>query len=237
MEKVIHRADTRGHADHGWLDTSHTFSFASYYDPNRVRFGLLRVLNDDVVAAGMGFGTHPHDNMEIVSIPLAGVLEHKDSMNNVAVISEGEIQVMSAGTGITHSEFNKSRDEEVKFLQIWIFPNEKEVTPRYGQMKLDKTKMLNKLHEVISPVRDSDTSLWLHQETWFSMADFDRETTVTYSLHDKTNGVYIFIIEGSVDVAGETLLRRDGMGISQTDHIEITARPDSRILIMEVPMN
>ena len=237
MEKIIHRANTRGHANHGWLDTHHTFSFANYYDPERIRFGVLRVLNDDSVAAGMGFGTHPHDNMEIVSIPLEGVLEHKDSMGTISVISEGEIQIMSAGTGITHSEYNKSKDRPVKFLQIWVFSDKKNVTPRYGQMKLDSDKMHNQLSVIIAPDTEATDTLWLHQNAWFSIGDFDKKTTVEYRLNNTKNGVYLFVIEGEVETAGEKLSKRDGIGISQVDKIGITTQPHTKILLMEVPMN
>ena len=172
MKKVIHKAATRGHANHGWLNSYHSFSFAGYYNPERIHFGALRVLNDDSVAAGMGFGTHPHDNMEIISIPLSGDLKHKDSMGTEATIKQGDIQVMSAGTGISHSEMNANKDKEVKFLQIWVFPNKKNVQPRYGQITLDESKMKNNLLQVVSPNAD-DEGVWIHQDAWFSMGRLD----------------------------------------------------------------
>ena len=175
MKTVLHKANTRGHADHGWLDTHHTFSFANYYNPQRMNFGVLRVLNDDVVSAGRGFGTHPHDNMEIISIPLEGDLEHKDSMGNVAVIKEGDVQVMSAGTGIFHSEYNKNKDKAVKFLQIWMFPNKRNVTPRYDQITLKEADNRNKLQQILSPSAD-DEGVWVHQNAWFHLGKLDKGT-------------------------------------------------------------
>lgn len=236
MKTVIHKANSRGHADHGWLNTHHTFSFASYYDPKRIRFGLLRVLNDDIVAAGKGFGTHPHDNMEIITIPIKGVLEHKDSMGNRSVIHQGEVQIMSAGTGITHSEFNHSQDKQVEFLQIWIFPNEREVTPRYAQMKLDVDAMENDLLEIISPDRQSKNTIWLHQDSWFSMGELDKGVEIEYRLNDSKNGVYLFVIEGDVDIDGELLSKRDGMGVWEMEKLKIESKTSSKVLIMEVPM-
>lgn len=237
MKQVIHRSETRGHANHGWLNSYHTFSFANYYDESRMHFGTLRVLNDDTVAAGMGFGAHPHNNMEIISIPLEGDLEHKDSMGNIGVIKSGDIQVMSAGSGITHSEYNKNTDKEVKFLQIWLFPNQKNVTPRYDQITLNTTDGNNTLLEVISPEKKENT-LWLHQDAWFSLGKFDRDISAEYSFHKKENGVYVFVINGNVQVENETLNKRDGMGIWETDKVKITSlSEDARVLIMEVPMN
>ena len=201
MDKVIHKADSRGRAYHGWLDSRHTFSFAQYYNPSRMNFGVLRVLNDDVVKEGKGFQTHPHDNMEIISIPLSGDLEHKDSMGNVAVIREGDIQVMSAGTGVLHSEYNKNRDKEVQFLQIWVFPNKKDVEPRYDQVSLDAILDKNTMTEILSP-RSSGKGVWIHQDAWFSMGTFDKDTSLTYTLNKEENGVYAFVIEGDVEIRG-----------------------------------
>jgi len=196
---VLHKAETRGHANHGWLNSYHTFSFANYYNPERIHFGALRVLNDDTVEAGMGFGTHPHDNMEIVSIPLEGDLEHKDSMGNVSVIKHGDVQVMSAGTGITHSEYNKNKDSLVKFLQIWIFPNKKNVTPRYDQIKLNVEDRHNKLQQILSPKKD-DAGVWIHQNAWFHLGKFDKGVTADYNIKAKGNGVYVFVLNGEVKV-------------------------------------
>jgi len=235
MKTVLHKADTRGHANHGWLNSHHSFSFANYYNPERMNFGVLRVLNDDRVAPGRGFGTHPHDNMEIISIPLEGDLEHKDSMGNTAVIRQGDVQVMSAGTGIFHSEYNKNTDQEVKFLQIWLFPNEKGVEPRYDQISLDESKLRNRLHQILSP-DPADEGVWIHQDAWFHLGDLEAGYTDTYTLHKPGNGVYAFVLEGDVTIAGQELNRRDGFGIWDTDHIEIRANTDARLLLMEVPM-
>ncbi len=237
MEKVvIHKSASRGRANHGWLDSRHTFSFAGYYNPQRMSFGTLRVLNDDVVEAGQGFGTHPHDNMEIVSIPLEGVLEHRDSMGNVALIREGDIQVMSAGTGVRHSEYNKSSTENVKFLQIWVIPNQRNVPPRYDQISLNKTAMHNNLLQVLSP-NPNDEGVWIHQQAWFSMGHFDMNKGAEYHWHHKDNGLYVFVIRGRL-VAGEHLLdERDGLGITGIENIVLSAAEvDTRVLLMEVPM-
>lgn len=236
MNTVLHKADSRGHANHGWLDSHHTFSFANYRNPERMHFGVLRVLNDDIVAPSKGFGTHPHDNMEIISIPLEGDLEHKDSMGNVAVIREGDVQVMSAGTGIFHSEYNRNTDKEVKFLQIWVFPNKKNVEPRYDQISIRDVKKKNEFYQVLSPNAD-DQGVWVHQNAWFHLGDFDANTKSTYELKDKENGVYAFILDGEVTIEGQQLGKRDGFGLWNTDKIELTANSNARVLLMEVPMN
>lgn len=233
---VLHKAETRGHENHGWLDTWHSFSFAEYYNPERMHFGALRVLNDDRVEAGMGFGTHPHDNMEIISIPLEGDLEHKDSMGNVAVIKSGDIQVMSAGTGIRHSEYNRNREKVVRFLQIWLIPDKMNVTPRYGQITLNIEDRHNRLQQVISPNPNAE-GLWIHQKAWFHIGRFDNEISSTYDFKEKSNGVYAFVIQGSFAIDGTNLKTRDGLGVWDTNHISIKASsPDSEILLMEVPM-
>jgi len=233
---VLHKAETRGHANHGWLDSHHTFSFANYYNPERMHFGVLRVLNDDRIDPGTGFGTHPHDNMEIISIPLEGDLEHKDSMNNVAVIKNGDIQVMSAGTGIYHSEYNKNKDKLSKFLQIWVFPNKKNVKPRYDQMTLNLADRENKLQQIISPNAD-DAGVWIHQDAWFHLGKFDAKKGSDYVIKRKGNGVYAFVISGSFTVGGIELKNRDGLGIWDTDKFNIVANsPNSEILLMDVPM-
>ena len=236
MKTVIHKAETRGHANHGWLNSYHTFSFAGYYHPDRIHFGRLRVLNDDTVAGGMGFGTHPHDNMEIISIPLEGDLEHKDSMGNTTVIRQGDVQVMSAGTGVYHSEYNKNRDKEVKFLQIWVFPNKKDVEPRYGQISLENIAERNALYQILSPNED-DQGVWIHQDAWFHMGDLDQGTEVTYKIKKEGNGVYAFVLQGDVQIGDESVSSRDGMGIWDTDGFMLKAGTDARILLMEVPMN
>lgn len=238
MAKIIlHKAKTRGHASHGWLESYHTFSFAEYYNPERMHFGALRVLNDDRVEAGMGFGTHPHENMEIISIPLSGDLEHKDSMGNVAIIKNGDIQVMSAGTGIQHSEYNKSKEKVVRFLQIWLIPNKKNVTPRYGQITLNINDRRNKLQQIVSPNVD-DEGVWVNQNAWFHLGTFDKDVAATYSIKLPGNGVYAFVLEGEFTIGEYHLKRRDGLGLWDTDKISIQATSqDAEILLMEVPMN
>ena len=233
---VIHRANTRGHADHGWLNSFHSFSFAQYYNPERMNFGVLRVLNDDAVSAGKGFGTHPHDNMEIISIPLHGDLEHKDSMGNVQVIRENDVQVMSAGTGITHSEYNRNLDKDVRFLQIWVFPNKRNVTPRYDQLSFPKEARHNQLQQILSPNAD-DAGVWIHQDAWFHLGSFDKGFESTYTLKKPGNGVYVFVLEGSIKTNGTQLQRRDGMGVWDTEKISFEASEKAEILVMEVPMN
>lgn len=235
MNTILHKAETRGDANHGWLHSKHTFSFANYYNPERMHFGVLRVLNDDKVAPGMGFGTHPHDNMEIISIPLEGDLEHKDSMGNVAVIKEGDVQVMSAGTGITHSEYNKNKDKDVKFLQIWVFPNKKNVAPRYDQVSIRDIEKKNEFYQVLSPKAD-DQGVWIHQDAWFYLGKFDGNVTTSYTLKKKGNGMYFFVLDGAIEVEGQKLSKRDGFGIWDTDTVNVKTLADSRILLMEVPM-
>ncbi len=235
MNTIIHRAETRGAANHGWLNSHHTFSFANYHNPERMNFGVLRVLNDDTVAAGMGFGTHPHDNMEIISIPLAGDLEHKDSMGNVAVIKEGDVQVLSAGTGVTHSEYNKNKDKEVKFLQIWVFPKTKNVTPRYDQVSIRDISKENEFYQVLSPNKD-DQGVWINQDAWFHLGNFTKGSTNEYKIKKTGNGVYAFILEGAVEINGEKLSKRDGIGIWDTESITVKASENARVLLMEVPM-
>jgi redox-sensitive bicupin YhaK (pirin superfamily) len=232
---ILHKADTRGHADHGWLNAHHTFSFASYYNPERVQFGVLRVLNDDIVAPGMGFGTHPHDNMEIITIPLEGDLAHKDSMGNTETIKFGDVQVMSAGTGIQHSEFNPNHDRRTNLLQIWIFPKTRNVTPRYQQITLDVSDRHNKLQQVLSPNAD-DAGVWIHQDAWFHMGNLDQNTTVNYSINKKGNGLYVFVIKGTITVEGQELNQRDGFGIWDFENLTINATTDAEVLLMEVPM-
>lgn len=233
--QILHKADSRGKADHGWLKSYHTFSFASYYNPDRMHFGVLRVLNDDSVAPGMGFGTHPHDNMEIISIPLEGDLEHKDSMGNTAIIRNGDIQVMSAGTGIQHSEYNRNRDRAVKFLQIWVFPNKRNVTPRYDQMTLKSEDRKNKLQQILSPSPE-DEGVWIHQDAWFHLGEFDQGISSTYTLKKEGNGVYAFVLSGEWSINGQKLSSRDGLGVWDTGSIQLTAESRGEILLMEVPM-
>jgi len=234
-QTVLHKANTRGVANHGWLKSYQSFSFAGYYNPERINFGALRVLNDDIVTGGMGFGEHPHDNMEIISIPLEGELQHKDSMGNTATIKAGEIQVMSAGTGIYHSEYNSDPKNPAKFLQIWLFPNKRNVTPRYDQILLNDTDKRNEFVQVLSPNAD-DAGVWIYQDAWFNLARFDAETTKNYTLNKKGNGVYVFVLSGQVEVNGQVLDTRDGFGIWDTNNFEVKAVTDAEFLMMEVPM-
>jgi len=233
---VLHKAETRGHANHGWLNSMHTFSFANYYNPDRMHFGALRVLNDDTVEAGMGFGKHPHDNMEIISIPLEGDLEHKDSMGNVSVIKHGDIQVMSAGTGIFHSEFNRNSDQITKFLQIWVIPNKKNVAPRYDQITLNIADRHNKLQQILSPNAE-DEGVWIFQNAWFHLGEFDKGVSKEYNIKAKGNGVYAFILKGDVTINDQPLKTRDGFGIWDVDKLFIKADTNVEFLLMEVPMN
>ena len=234
---MIHKADTRGHANHGWLDSHHTFSFARYHDPARVNFGVLRVLNDDNVKGGMGFGQHPHDNMEIISIPLKGSLEHGDNTGGHGIIKSGEVQIMSAGSGIVHSEKNASKTEAVNFLQIWVFPKEENIIPRYDQKEFNSNERINKLQTVISPEKENISALWINQDAWFHLGNLKKGFTTDYALKKNGNGVYAFIIEGEVTINGQKLNKRDGLGVWETDKISISADTDTEVLLMEVPMN
>lgn len=235
MKKSAFPAQQRGHADHGWLKTYHSFSFANYFNPECMNFGVLRVLNDDFIAGGGGFGTHPHDNMEIITIPFAGDLEHKDSMGNVGVIRQGDVQVMSAGTGILHSEYNKNADVDVELFQIWVFPNQKNVTPRYDQISIQELQTQNSWYQILSPNPD-DQGVWIHQDAWFHLGDFSEATNLDYTLKKEDNGLYIMVIEGSATVAGETLNRRDALGLSEVQNVPFEVAADSKILLMEIPM-
>jgi quercetin 2,3-dioxygenase len=235
MKKVLHTAGSRGHANHGWLNSFHTFSFAGYHDPSRVHFGLLRVLNDDVVAPGMGFGTHPHENMEIVSIPLSGALHHKDTTGRDEIIRSGDVQIMSAGSGISHSEMNASRNEEVNFLQLWIFPKLENITPRYEQKTFDKADRINKFQTVVSPL-ENDGAIFINQDAFLSLTDITTSNSLEYNMHSSNAGVYVFVLEGSVTIDGEKLSKRDGLGISDTVSFSIAADSDASLLLIEVPM-
>lgn len=236
MKTVTYKASTRGHANHGWLNANHTFSFANYYNRARMNFGLLRVLNDDIIAGGMGFGTHPHDNMEIITIPLKGALKHQDSMGYSDIIKAGEVQVMSAGSGITHSEFNGNKDEDLNLFQIWIFPNKENVEPRYDQKLFDSLNKKNELTLLVSP-NGAEESLWIHQDAWLSMGTFDNESEFTYSVHSKGNGVFAMIVDGEFSINNTLLSARDGMGIENSDAFDIKVNSDNaRILFIEVPM-
>lgn len=232
---VIHRADTRGQAEHGWLKARHSFSFAGYYNPERMHFGVLRVLNDDTIAGGKGFSTHPHDNMEIITIPLEGVVAHKDSMGNSGTISRGEVQVMSAGTGVYHSEFNHLADKDLKLLQIWLFPNKRGVTPRYDQISLGQLKR-NSWNQILSPSPD-DAGVWIHQDAWFNLGYLDKGRKLTYNLNSpQNNGVYAFVISGDVTINDVELSKRDAVGVWNTKELDVHTSSDAEILLMEVPM-
>lgn len=235
MKTILHRSNTRGDADHGWLKSKHTFSFANYYNPARMGFGALRVINDDHVEGGNGFGTHPHRDMEIISIPTSGRLAHKDSIGTNGIIESGEIQVMSAGTGIVHSEMNGTANEPVKFFQIWVVPNKQGVQPRYQQLKIADMLQPNEFGQILSPNPD-DAGVWIHQDAWFHMGDLDKGVTAHYDLKNKNNGVYALVIEGQVKIGDEILDRRDGMGITEVTGFDVEALADSRVLLMEVPV-
>ena len=234
---VLHKATTRGHADHGWLNAYHSFSFASWYNPERVQFGVLRVLNDDTVAPGMGFGTHPHDNMEIITIPLEGDLAHKDSMGNTETIKTGDVQVMSAGTGVQHSEFNPNTDQQTKLFQIWLFPKYRNVVPRYQQITLDVAKQKNNFAQILSP-NEEDEGVWIYQDAWFHLGKFDANFKIEYPLKKKGNGVYAFILKGDFTIENQALNQRDGFGIWDIDKLSIVSNSEeAELLLMEVPMS
>lgn len=235
MQYILHKAESRGHANHGWLNSHHTFSFANYYDPERVHFGALRVLNDDIVDPGKGFSKHPHDNMEIISIPLYGELEHEDNMGNKHVIYKNDVQVMSAGSGIQHSEYNRSKDKRVNFLQIWIFPKIREVQPRYGQMSFNPNDRINRFQQVVSP-KVADEGVWIYQDAWVYLADFEKGKSVDYLVKKVGNGVYFFVLSGSVQIADVILERRDGLGIWDVEKIQIFASSQCELLVLDVPM-
>lgn len=237
MKTIFFSNTDRGHANHGWLNSYHTFSFGGYHNPNKMNFGALRVLNDDTVNGGMGFSKHPHDNMEIVSIPLEGGLEHQDSMGNKTLIKKGEVQIMSAGTGVFHSEKNESGKAPVKFLQIWVSPDKKNIKPRYDQKIFDLVARKNKFQTVVSPLGTTDEGVKINQNAWFSLIDLENENTQTYNLKDKNNGVYVFVLEGEVEIDGEKLIKRDGLGITETELVTIKSSQDTEVLLMEIPMS
>ncbi len=236
MKSIFYPANERGTNDIGWLKAKFSFSFGPYYHPDKVHFGALRVLNDDIIAAGAGFGTHPHDNMEIITIPLAGAIEHKDSMGNIGVIRAGEIQVMSAGTGITHSEYNHSKTEPASALQIWVFPKERNIKPRYDQKSFEDVLGDNKLVTLVSPDKENKDTLWVNQDATFSMGDFEAGQKIEYTISQSGNGVYIFIIEGSVKVNDQVLGKRDALGIYDTDTLTIDTEANTRLLVLDIPM-
>ncbi len=235
MKTIFHPAAERGHANHGWLDSYHSFSFAGFYDPNKVHFGALRVLNDDTVKGGFGFSKHPHDNMEIVSIPLVGDLHHQDTTGRDKIIKQGDVQIMSAGSGIAHSETNANRDKEVKFLQIWVFPKEKDIEPRYDQKSFPAEGRKNQLQTVVAP--DDEQAVWINQQAWFTLGNLEEGNSSNYTIKQTGNGVYAFLIEGSATVNGIALNRRDAVGVWETDSLNIEATSNAEILLIDVPMS
>ena len=237
MTTKLFEANSRGNADHGWLKANFSFSFGNYYNPERVQFGMLRVLNDDTIAGGMGFGTHPHANMEIITIPLEGGLKHRDSMGNEGVIRFGEVQVMSAGTGIKHSEMNASQNETAKTLQLWVFPDEEDVIPRYDQKSFDIENQINTFVNIVSPKDKNDgNALWVYQQTFLNLGIFEKDTSISYKVNIPENGVYLFLIEGEIEVDNQILRTRDAMGIIDFEQFEIKINSKSKILLIEVPM-
>lgn len=234
MKTTIHKAETRGKVSFGWLKSNHSFSFGHYHNPERMSFGMLRVLNDDIVEGGAGFPAHPHNNMEIVSIPLAGSLAHKDSTGTEKAINTGEVQIMSAGSGITHSEYNHSKTDEVNFLQVWVIPKERNIDPRYDQKFFSSEERKNSSQTVVAP--NDEKALWINQDAWFSLADIDQDKNVNYLLKKEGNGVYVFVIDGNIEIGGNLLGKRDAIGVSETDSIDISAKEDAKLLLIEVPM-
>lgn len=238
MKTTIHKANTRGHADHGWLKSHHTFSFASYQNVERMNFGMLRVLNDDIVQPNMGFGTHPHKNMEIISIPLKGALSHKDNMGNKRAIEVGEVQVMSAGTGLTHSEFNDSKTDEVNFLQLWIIPEEMSVKPNYEQREFSVKSRINQLQTVVAPKDKLEgEALPISQQAYIYRSNLDWGKSIDIKLKSENNGVYIFVLAGNVEIDGNLLDKRDAIGVSEFENLKIEALVSSEFIIIEVPMS
>ena len=235
MKSIIHKSDSRGNANYGWLHTHYTFSFANYYNPDRMGFGTLRVLNDDWIDGGKGFDRHPHDNMEIVTIPLEGDLEHADSMGNKFLIRKNDVQIMSAGTGIFHSEYNKDPEKPLSLLQIWVFPEKKNITPRYDQKTFLHEDRINHWQRIVSP--NESEAVWVNQEAYFSLLSLEKDHTVPYQLKNEKHGVYLFVIDGAIKVEDSIELeKRDGAGIWETSSLSVSALKDSEILLMEIPM-
>ncbi len=237
MNILIHKSEERGHANHGWLNAKHSFSFASYYNPDKVHFGMLRVLNDDIVAPGMGFGSHPHDNMEIITIPLTGALEHKDSMGNTGVINANEVQIMSAGSGIMHSEFNHNKDKEINLLQTWIFTKSKDIAPRYAQKSFSAKDYKNNFFNTVAPI-GSGKELEINQDAWFYRGVFEKGLSPQYKLNNPAHGVYMFVIEGEVKLNGTVFNKRDAAGLTETQDFTIEIlQENTDVLLIEVPIN
>ena len=237
MITKIYKSNLRGTADFGWLKANFSFSFGNYYNPEQIQFGMLRVLNDDTIAAGTGFGKHPHANMEIITIPLEGGLKHRDSMGNEGVIRFGEVQVMSAGTGIQHSEMNASQEVQAKTLQLWVFPDREDVTPRYDQKSFDIENQINTFVNIVSPNdTNNGNALWVYQQTFFNLGIFEKNTSTIYKVNNAENGVYLFLIEGEIEVNNQILNAKDAMGIIDFDEFEIKINSKAKILLVEVPM-
>lgn len=239
MKTIVHKADSRGFANHGWLQANHSFSFANYFDKDKMQFGALRVLNDDIIAPKMGFGTHPHDNMEIITIPLSGSLKHRDNMKDAwQAIEAGEVQIMSAGTGVAHSEINGSNDEHLNLFQIWIIPNKRNAEPRYDQKRFDKSERQNQVQTVVSSIENPvDGSLQIHQDAKISRLDLSKETTFEYKISGSNQGVYLMTIHGNISVGTDDLEQRDAIGITETNSFTVTSKEDSELLLIEVPMS
>jgi len=238
MKTIIHKSNTRGYADHGWLKSYHTFSFAGYQNPERMNFGMLRVLNDDIVQPKMGFGTHPHQNIEIISIPLKGALSHKDSMGNKRAIEVGEVQVMSAGTGLTHSEFNDSKTDEVNFLQLWIIPEEMNLKPNYEQHQFSNEGKLNKLQTLVAPKdKIEGEALPISQQAYIYRTTLESNHSIEVKFKSDDNGIYIFVADGEINVGGIVLSKRDAIGISEINTVDIVSVENSELVIIEVPMH
>ena len=234
MKTIIDRSDKRGHSLYEWLDSYHSFSFGNYYNPEKMGFGALRVLNDDIIAPETGFDTHPHKNMEIVTIPLKGELKHGDSKMNERIITPGDIQVMSAGTGIYHSESNPHGSVNAEILQIWILPHTRNTEPNYNDYNIRQLLKPNELTTLVAP--DGSAPGTLLQQAWFSMGTFDAGQDFSYSLHNKQNGIYVFVIEGEAQIENTTLNRRDAMGIYDVDQVKIASKKKSHLLVIEVPL-
>src|SRR4051812_20263744 len=235
MKIISHAADRRGHISLGWLDSHHSFSFGNYYDPQKVNFGMLRVLNDDVIAGGSGFKSHPHDNMEIVSIPLEGAIEHKDSTGIQAVIKKNDVQIMSAGSGIKHSEYNHYKDREANFLQIWVIPAERNGKPGYDQKTFNPDNRINTFQTIVAP--DDENAVSINQNAWFSLSNLKSGFATSYRIKKGGNGVYAFVIDGSITINDHILFKRDALGIWDIDTLEMKAGTDVELLLIEVPMD
>ncbi len=234
MKTIFHEANTRGHVNFGWLDSHHSFSFGHYYDPEKMQFGLLRVLNDDIITGGSGFGAHPHDNMEIVSIPISGALEHKDSTGTAKVIYQNDVQIMSAGSGLQHSEYNHYKDKSTNFLQIWVLPKLRNIEPRYDQKTFDPKQRLNKIQTVVAP--DNHDAVWINQNAWFSLANMEASKELSYKIKKEGNGVYVFVIDGNITIGDQQLNKKDALGIWEIDNIILKSNSNAEVLLIDIPM-